>query len=156
VNAELLAVLHNPQLHHVGVVVKSEKLALAQMARLGLQEDYRGYVPTWDVWCIFAQGNGGSPLEFVVPGPTSTLRDFNQGLGGLHHLAFTVPDLLQASAQLAALGVKMVSEHPVQGAGPFVCNFIPPIFTRGYAVELVQLQSPAAAAAAATATATPT
>jgi methylmalonyl-CoA/ethylmalonyl-CoA epimerase len=141
-SAELLAVLHNPQLHHVGVVVKSEKLALAQMARLGLQEDYRGYVPTWDVWCIFAQGNGASPLEYVVPGPNSPLRDFNNGLGGLHHLAFTVPDLAAATQQLAAMGVKMLEENPVQGAGPFICNFIPPIFTRGFAVELVQLLPP--------------
>ena len=138
-NAELLAVLHNPVLHHVGIVVRSDKLATAQMSRLGLIEDYRGAVPAWDVLCIFAKGNGGSAIEFVVPGEQSTLRDFNNGLGGLHHLAFTVPDLAEATARLAELGVKMVAEQALKGAGPFMCNFIPPLYTRAYAVELVQL-----------------
>lgn len=131
--------LGNPPLHHVGVVVRSEKKALAQMARLGLQEDFRGYVARWDVLCIFAAGNGASPIEFVVPysGP---LLQFNQGLGGLHHIALVVPDLAQSMAELAASGVKMLEDEPVQGAGDFLCNFLPPIFTQGFAVELVQLQ----------------
>ncbi len=136
---QILSVLSDPVLHHVGIVVHSEKLALAQMARLGLREHYRGHVPTWDALCIFAHGNGGSPLEFVVPGPTGALRDFNSGLGGLHHLAFAVPDLSESMAKLAAIGVKMLEAEPVRGAGHFLCNFIPPIFTRAYAVELVQL-----------------
>ena len=138
-NAEVLAALDRPVLHHVGIVVASEKAALAQMKRLGLLEDYRGHVPAWDVLCIFAQGQGGSPLEFVVPGSPGPLRDFNKGLGGLHHLAFAVPDLLLATARLAALGVQLLEAQPVRGAGPFLCNFIPPIYTRAYAVELVQL-----------------
>ena len=138
-NTEVLAALDRPVLHHVGIVVSSEKLALLQMSRLGLKEDYRGHVPTWNVLCIFAQGNGGSPVEFVVPCSPGPLRDFNQGLGGLHHLAFAVPDLLQATARLAAIGVTLLEPQPVRGAGPFLCNFIPPLYTRAYAVELVQL-----------------
>ena len=138
-NPELLSALRNPVLHHVGIVVQSEKLALTQMSRLGLQEDYRGYVEAWDVLCIFAQGNGASQVEFVVPGAAGALRDFNKGLGGLHHLAFAVPDLMEATARLAAMGVKMLEAQAVRGAGPFLCNFIPPVYTRAYAVELVQL-----------------
>jgi len=136
---EVISALNSPVLHHVGIVVRTEKLALAQMARLGLQEDYRGHVAAWDVLCIFARGNGGSPVEFVVPGSPGPLRDFNNGLGGLHHLAFAVPDLAEATARLAAIGVKMLEAQPVRGAGRFLCNFIPPIYTRAYAVELVQL-----------------
>ena len=138
-NAALLAALNAPVLHHVGIVVGSEKQALAQMLRLGLKEHYRGHVAAWDVLCIFAHGNGGSPLEFVVPLSAGPLRDFNKGLGGLHHLAFAVPDLFEATARLAAMGVNMLEPQPVKGAGPFLCNFIPPLFTRAYAVELVQL-----------------
>lgn len=138
-NLELLSALHNPVLHHVGIVVQSEKLALTQMSRLGLQEAYRGYVQAWDVLCIFAHGNGASQVEFVVPGSAGALRDFNKGLGGLHHLAFAVPDLTEATARLAAMGVEMLEVEAVRGAGPFMCNFIPPLYTRAYAVELVQL-----------------
>jgi methylmalonyl-CoA/ethylmalonyl-CoA epimerase len=141
-SASVMAVLQNPQLHHVGIVVASEKQALAQMARLGLEEDYRGHVAAWDVLCIFAKANGGSAIEYVVPGSAGALRSFNNGLGGLHHLAFTVPDLLATSRQLQSMGVKLVHDEPVQGAGRFLCNFVPPVFTRSYAIELVQLQGP--------------
>ncbi len=142
-NAALMAALNAPVLHHVGIIVASEKQALAQMSRLGLKEHYRGHVAAWDVLCIFAHGNGGSPLEFVVPPASGPLRDFNKGLGGLHHLAFAVPDLMEATARLAAIGVTMLEPQPVQGAGPFLCNFMPPLYTRAYAVELVQLLPPA-------------
>lgn len=131
-------VFANPRVHHVGVVVASEAQALTQMARLGLKEDYRGRVEAWDVLCIFAQANGGSPIEFVVPGKEGPLRSFNNGLGGLHHLALTVPDLAEAMRRFEVLGMKFVAEQPVKGAGPFLCNFLPPIYTRGFAIELIQ------------------
>jgi hypothetical protein len=139
VRTDLLNAIRDPILHHVGIVVSSEKQAMAQMLRLGLQEDYRGYVAVWDVLCVFAKGNGGSAVEFVVPGSPGPLRDFNNGLGGLHHLAFAVPSLAEATARLSGIGVTMLEPKPVQGAGPFVCNFIPPIFTRAYAVELIEM-----------------
>lgn len=128
----------NPRVHHVGIVVASEAMALAQMSRLGLEEDYRGRVEVWDVLCIFAKANGGSPIEFVVAGKEGPLRSFNSGLGGLHHVALTVPDLADAMKRFEAIGMKFVADQPVKGAGPFLCNFLPPIYTRGYAVELIQ------------------
>lgn len=131
-------VFSNPKVHHVGIVVASEARAAAQMAALGLEEDFRGRVEIWDVLCIFAKANGGSPMEFVVPGPRSALRSFNGGLGGLHHVALTVPDLAVAMARFAESGVALIEAEPVKGAGQFICNFLPPIYTRGYAVELVQ------------------
>lgn len=141
-NALVELVLANPRVHHVGIVVASEAQALAQMKRLGLAEDYRGRVETWDVLCIFARANGGSPLEFVVPGKDGPLRSFNQGLGGLHHVALTVPDLAVAMQRFEAMGVRLLEPAPVKGAGPFLCNFLPPIYTRGYAVELIQELGP--------------
>jgi catechol 2,3-dioxygenase-like lactoylglutathione lyase family enzyme len=143
-NALVELVLTNPRLHHVGIVVPSEAQASLQMKRLGLFEDYRGRVEVWNVLCIFARANGGSPIEFVVPGADGPLRSFNQGLGGLHHVALTVPDLAEAMRRFAAMGIEMVAPAPVKGAGPFLCNFLPPIYTRGYAVELIQELEPAA------------
>lgn len=144
-NALIDSILVEPRLHHVGIVVPGAAQAAQQMKRLGLVEDYRGRVEAWDVLCIFARPAGGSPIEFVVPGEGSVLRGFNQGLGGLHHLAFVVPDLRAASERFAAAGVRLVSPEPVRGAGRFLCNFLPPIYTRGYAVELIEELPPDAA-----------
>ena len=127
----------NARLHHVGIVAPSEQRAHAQMKLLGLTEDYRGYVQKWDVLCIFAKPNGGSPLEFVIPfsGP---LKTFNKGVGGLHHIALTVPDIRATMKELARGGVRTLEDEPVKGAGPFLCNFLHPLFVRGFAVELVE------------------
>jgi methylmalonyl-CoA/ethylmalonyl-CoA epimerase len=136
-NALVDLVFNNSRVHHVGIVAPNERQALGQMARLGLREDYRGRV--WDVTCIFTLGNGGSPVEFVVPGPASALATFNKGVGGIHHIALTVEDLEDATRRLNDMGVRLVAKAPVKGAGPFLCNFLPPIYTRGFAVELVQV-----------------
>jgi methylmalonyl-CoA/ethylmalonyl-CoA epimerase len=126
------------RLHHVGIVQPTEAEAADLMALLGLEEDYRGYVPTWSALCIFTKPLGASPVEFVVPdgGP---LVSFNKGMGGLHHLAFEVADLAQLTADLAADGIRLLEPEPVKGAGPFLCNFVHPKFTRGLTVEYIQL-----------------
>jgi methylmalonyl-CoA/ethylmalonyl-CoA epimerase len=126
-----------PPLHHVGIVQPSEEEALAMMALLGLEEDFRGFVPQWSALCIFTRAAGASPIEFVVPdgGP---LAKFNGGFGGLHHIALRVPDLRALARRLEAEDMKMVEDEPVKGAGNFLCNFLSPIFTRGLTVEFVQ------------------
>lgn len=140
-----------PSLHHVGIVHPSESEALEQMALLGLVEEYRGFVPRWSALCIFTKAEHGSQLEFVVPngGP---LAGYNKGVGGLHHIALQVPDLDEAALALHAQGMKFLEVEHVQGAGPFICNFLSPAFTRGLTVEYVQLvHSPPAASPAQTA-----
>ena len=134
----IAAFLSSPRLHHVGIVTPSERLASDQMTKLGLREQYRGYVERWDVTCIFCEPNGGSPIEFVIPG-SGPLKEFNRGIGGLHHVALTVPNLKEAMEDFARNGVTMLEKEPVKGAGPFLCNFLLPVFTRGFAVELVQI-----------------
>ena len=128
----------NPPLHHVGIVQPSEEDALAMMTLLGLEEDYRGFVPQWSALCIFTKANGASPIEFVVPdgGP---LARFNKGAGGLHHIALQVPDLDSLARRLEAEDMKLLEPEHVKGAGPFLCNFLSPIYTRGLTVEFIQL-----------------
>lgn len=128
----------SPPLHHVGIVQPDEESVAEQMKLLGLEEDYRGFVPEFRALCIFTKPLGGSPIEFVVPdgGP---LAKFNKGAGGLHHVAFEVPDLVAHAAALEAQGMKLLEPAPVKGAGPFLCNFLSPLYTRGIIVEYVQL-----------------
>jgi methylmalonyl-CoA/ethylmalonyl-CoA epimerase len=127
-----------PPLHHVGIVQPSEEDAMALMALMGLEEDYRGYVPEWSALCIFTKAVAGSPIEFVVPsgGP---LARFNKGAGGLHHIALQVPDIRALAVRIEAEGMKLLEPEPVKGAGPFLCNFLSPLYTRGITVEFVQM-----------------
>ena len=132
-----------PRLHHVGIVQASEADALALMALLGLEEDFRGYVESWSALCIFTKPLGASPIEFVIPngGP---LERFNKGAGGLHHVALQVDDLEALSRKLAAKDMPLLEAKAVKGAGDFICNFLSPAYTRGIIVEFVQLLPPAA------------
>lgn len=125
-------------MHHVGIVQASEEDAAELMALLGLEEDYRGFVPQFSALCIFTKAAKGSPIEFVIPdgGP---LARFNKGAGGLHHVALEVDDLAALARRLEAEGLSLLEPEPVKGAGPFLCNFLDPRFTRGVIIEFVQL-----------------
>ena len=126
------------RLHHVGIVQHHEDDALTQLSLLGLEEEYRGYVAQWSALCIFTKADSGSQVEFVIPngGP---LANFNKGIGGLHHIALEVPDLGELAQRLQAQGMKLLEPEPVRGAGPFMCNFLSPAYTRGLTIEFVQL-----------------
>ena len=125
-------------LHHVGIVVPDADEMAAMMTTLGLVEDHRGYVPEFFALCVFTKGNGASPVEFVIPDGGPLLK-FNKGMGGLHHLAYLVDSLDAKAAELAAQGMKLLEDRHVKGAGPFWCNFLSPIYTRGLTVEYIQL-----------------
>ena len=127
----------DPYLHHVGLIVPSEKRVAALMALLQLEEAYRGYVERWQALCIFTKADTGSPIEFVVP-QGGVLTEFNGGVGGVHHMALAVDSLARVSQRLQAKGMKMLEEEPVKGAGPFYCNFLSPLYTRGVLVEFVE------------------
>jgi len=126
-----------PPLHHVGIVQATEDDALALMSLLGLKEDYRGFVPQWSALCVFTRAEGRSPIEFVIPygGP---LERFNRGAGGLHHIAFEVSDLAALALSLETENMELLEPTPIKGAGPFLCNFLSPSYTRGLTIEFVQ------------------
>ena len=126
-----------PQLHHVGIIVPTEEQAALLMGLLGLEEAYRGYVEQYQALCIFTHGNGASPLEMVIPSG-GVLQRFNRGFGGLHHIALAVESLETYSEELSRRGIHLLEPAPVRGAGPFLCNFLPPLFTKGVNVELVE------------------
>ena len=108
----------SPPLHHVGIVQPSEKATAALMDLLQLEEDYRGYVPTWQALCIFTKRETGSPIEFVIPDGGALVK-FNGGLGGLHHLALQVPDLSRLTQRLRDQGMSLIESEPVKGRGRF-------------------------------------
>jgi methylmalonyl-CoA/ethylmalonyl-CoA epimerase len=59
-------------------------------------------------------------------------------LRSLHHIALEVPEIRALARTLEANGMKFLEPEPVEGAGPFLCNFLEPVYTRGLTVEFVQ------------------
>jgi methylmalonyl-CoA/ethylmalonyl-CoA epimerase len=126
------------RLHHVGIICHDIEEADRFMETMGLQEDYRGFVDPWHCLCIFTTpGDGGTAVELVVAveGP---LLHFNRGAGGVHHMAFEVPDIRKAMHWVKSQGMSMIKPDPIKGAGDFLCNFLSPASTRGVQVELVE------------------
>ena len=126
-----------PRLHHVGIVMPSLERATELIELLGLAESYRGYVERYAATCIFTEGNGGSPIEFVVPSG-GQLAKFNHGAGGLHHVAVEVDSLDAVTGDLATRGMSLLETSAVRGAGNFLCNFLSPGYTGGVIVELIE------------------
>jgi methylmalonyl-CoA/ethylmalonyl-CoA epimerase len=127
------------KLHHVGVIVTDpEQLtAIADLFEIPLGEPY--FVERYGAECHFSLpgGEGGTAIEFIVPREDSKLARFNKGAGGLHHLALEVDDIAAASESLSAKGVELLEQDPVD-AGELRINFVPPAWTRGLLVELVE------------------
>lgn len=130
------------RLHHVGIIQPDMEAAEAYMVVFGHEEDYRGYVPEFECWCLFLKAPAGGPsVELVVPTGGSLAR-FNRGAGGLHHYAFATPDIRALAAAFAVRDAAMLHPAPVKGAGNFLCNFLSPVATRGVLVEYVELLEP--------------
>jgi hypothetical protein len=135
---DIMQIIGNYLLHHVGVVFPTLFEAENFIALMALQEDYRGRVDQWDCLCIFTKPQSGAAIELVVP-ESGPLKRFNKGAGGVHHYAYQVADIGLASRDCEARGMAMLLAAPIKGAGDFLCNFIDPMSLRGIQIELVQL-----------------
>ena len=125
----------NARLHHVGLIVRDEGQLALLLSVLGLETGRRQFVPEYEAECVFTQGPGAG-IEFILP-RGGKLAQFNKGLGGLHHIAIEVDDLEARSRELREGGVELLEGSAVE-AGEIRINFVPPIYTRGVIVELVE------------------
>lgn len=129
--------MNTKSLHHVGIIVRDEHVVKELLELLGLEEEYRGYVPEYKSLCIFTKGHGGSAIEFVVP-DGGNLSEYNGGKGGIHHIALLVDDVRAAQEELNKKGIELLEDIPVKGAGDFIVNFIRPRYINKILVELVE------------------
>jgi methylmalonyl-CoA/ethylmalonyl-CoA epimerase len=126
------------KLHHVGIVIPTFEQTQSLMELMGFREEFRGFVERWSCWCVFTSGASDTMIEFVVP-QGGKLERFNKGGGGLHHLAFEVESLSEATRWAVRQGMNMVEPSAIKGAGNFWCNFLTPASTRGVQIEFVEL-----------------
>ena len=83
---------------------------------------------------------GDSYLQLLgATRPDSTVAKFVERRGeGLHHIAYEVPDLEEALAELKAKGVPLIDEAPRRGGRGHMVAFVHPKGNHGLLVELIQ------------------
>lgn len=128
------------KLDHVGIVVGNLSDAIARwQPLLGPPESPPEEVPGGDVRVAFF-ATGPTHLEFVEPsGLRSPVSKFlaTRG-GGLHHLAFAVPDVDAALAEVASRGGRLIDSHGRPGARGRRIGFAHPAAFGGVLVEFVE------------------
>lgn len=126
------------RLHHIGIVIKDMDTARQFLERFSLEEDYCEYVEAYHAYCLFTKyGPEESPVELVIP-TEGVLTEYNNGKGGIHHIAFEVDDVAAAKKEYEEKGLMMLEETAVQGAGDIIVNFLRPRFGFGVLVEFVE------------------
>jgi lactoylglutathione lyase/methylmalonyl-CoA/ethylmalonyl-CoA epimerase len=130
------------KIHHIGIVQPSVEAARKLMDLLGLEEDYSGFVEAYQSDLIFTRhGPEECPLEFIIP-RSGVLKNFNNGKGGIAHIAFEVDDVEGVRREYEAKGLEMLEKQAVQGTEDIIVNFLRPRHSNGVLVEFVQTVAP--------------
>ena len=127
-------------LDHIGVAVPSLREAIERWRPLvGAPESPPELVPSNRVRVAFIE-LGGTHLELLEPSePDSPVARFLERRGpGVHHLAFRVPSVDEALAEVRRRGDPIVDEHARAGARGRRVGFAHPSAFGGVLVEFVE------------------
>lgn len=126
------------KINHIGVAVNSIDEALP-FYRDSLGMTFKGIeeVPSQKVKVAFL-AIGESKIELLEPtSPDSPVAKFLEKNGpGVHHIAYSVPDIEQAIAQLTAAGTRMIDQEPRDGAHGARIAFLHPKSSGGVLTEI--------------------
>ena len=88
--------------------------------------------------------NGSSTIRHAADAEAraGVLTQFNNGKGGIAHIAFEVDDVAAAGKELEERGMGMLETAPVEGTSDIMVNFIRPKYTEGILFELVETVAP--------------
>ncbi len=83
---------------------------------------------------------GESVIELTAPSrPDSPIAGFLEKRGeGIHHVAFEVDDVESELRRLEGEGIRLIDEHPRDGAHDMKIAFLHPKSTNGVLIELCQ------------------
>jgi methylmalonyl-CoA epimerase len=127
------------QIDHLGIAVRNLAEALAKYEPVvGGRGSAPEPVESQGVRVAFLEV-GESHLEFLEPlRPDSAVGRFLEKRGeGIHHVAFRVPDVAAALANVRALGGRLIDESPRVGARGRTVGFAHPSSFHGVLVEFV-------------------
>lgn len=125
---------------HVGIAVSDLEAAVEHYRRtLGLEPVHRELVEDQGVEEVLFRA-GTSYIQLLgALGPDTPVGRFLERRGeGVHHVGYRVPDVAEAVAHLASLGVELVDAEPRPGSRGTTVAFVHPRGFRGVLVELVQ------------------
>jgi methylmalonyl-CoA/ethylmalonyl-CoA epimerase len=127
---------------HVGIAVHDIDSALAEMHRqYGVEPVQRQVVEAQGVEEAMV-AIGGSHIQLLMPtSDDSPVGRFLDRRGeGMHHVAFAVPDIVEALAHLREAGVPLIDEEPRVGGGGHRIAFVHPKAFAGTLIELVEVK----------------
>jgi len=127
-------------LDHVGIAVADLDAEVERYRRLlGVEPSHRERVDDQGVEeVLFRVGGSFVQLLGALGEDTPVGRSLAKRGPGLHHLAYRVPDVAAALADLRKLGVRLIDEEPRRGSRGTTIAFAHPSDLGGVLVELVQ------------------
>jgi len=123
------------KLHHIGIVARDEAQIEEFKRILGLADEARETIEKYHVTNVFLSCGGGAKLQFMIP-HKRILKNFNQGRGGFHHIAFCARDITAVQRMLEGKGVRFIAAEKQNGMGQLKFNFALPNIA-GLNVELI-------------------
>jgi len=70
------------------------------------------------------------------------LKEFNDGRGGIAHIAFEVEDVEEVRREFEAKGLHMLEQRAVKGTDDLIINFMRPRYSEHILFEFVQTVGP--------------
>ena len=125
----------NIRLHHIGIVATNESQIEEFKRILGLEEEARETIEKYHVTNVFLKCAGDTKLHFMIP-RKGILKNYNQGRGGYHHIAFCARNIDEAQEELERKGIRFIAAGKQKGIGRFQFNFASPNIA-GLNVELI-------------------
>ena len=126
------------RIHHIGIVLPNRERAEQFLEIFNFEIDCEEYVEAYHAQCIFTKHNEKEvAVEFIIPAE-GVLTQYNNGKGGIHHIALEVDDVEEVRQEYEAKGLKMLEEAAVPGACGIIVNFLRPKYGAGILVEFVQ------------------
>lgn len=127
------------KLHHVGIVLRRrrQKELLNQLFPMNLLDS--GEVKQYRAFCEM-YSIGDIRIELIFPNSGSPLEKFNNGQGGIHHLAFEIAGDISEIMEIFRdrWDAVFLDPEPVTGIAEMKVAFLLPINTGGVTIELVQ------------------
>ncbi|MGH7682299.1 MAG: methylmalonyl-CoA epimerase [Candidatus Eiseniibacteriota bacterium] len=126
-------------LAHVGVPVASLEEAIPLWTKLGFRLEKTETLDGMKLRIAYMEA-GGAMVELLQPTDSETPigRFLARRGGGIHHLAFEVPDLEAALTHAEAEGFELIDRTPRQGGHGMQIAFLHPRSLGGVLVELCE------------------
>jgi methylmalonyl-CoA/ethylmalonyl-CoA epimerase len=135
----IAAGMHARGIHHLGVAVADLDAALSTYERLfGAELEQRATVADQGVEAAALRvGSGRVELLEPLAEDTPVGRFLAKRGPGMHHVAYEVPDVVEAIATLSGAGADLIDEVPREGLFGLEVAFIYPDSVHGVLSEVV-------------------